>query len=243
MLIYLNVEDYPVGAKTANSTCDVGKDTLSPLKLHTDPDAEARNQEEQSQDITTQQTSSTSTTEVGTRLPDCLVVHAQVYVLADRLAIPDLKELANQRFLKRIESQPWLPSGFEDAALEIIRSTPTSDNLLRGTITKLCAQYFTEQRMDEAGSETKKISSNGWIAVLKEDSDFTWDILVQMAKSYRNFRAGYADRLKVLLEKRCSYCHEGLELVVEEDADNDNLPFLNVSSCCERCYIKTLPPH
>ena len=88
----------------------------------------------------------------------------------------------------------------------------------------------------------KQVSSKGWIAVLKEDSDSTWDVLVQMAKRYRNLRAGYADRLKVLLEERCSYCHKGLELVVEEDTDDDNFPFLNGGSCCERCYIKTLPP-
>ena len=173
MLICLYVEDYPAGAKNANATSHVGKDSLSAPKLHTDPDAEARNREEQSQDIMTQQTSSTSTTGEGTRLPDCHVVHAQVYVLADRLAIPELKELANQKFLKSTESQPWLPSSFEDTALEIIRSTPTSDNLLRGTISYSCARHFTEQRMDEADSETKQISLKGWTAVLKEDSNCT----------------------------------------------------------------------
>ena len=191
MLIYLYVEDYPAGAKNADATTDVGKDALSPPKLHTDSDTEAQNWEGQSQDITTQQTSSTSTTGTATRSPNCLLVHAQVYVLADRLIIPDLKELANQKFLKRIESQPWLPSGFEDAALKIIRSTPTSDNLLRGTISYLCARHFTDQHMNEADSETNQLSRKGWMAVLKEDSDFTWDVLMKMAKRYRNLKHGY----------------------------------------------------
>lgn len=139
---------------------------------------------------------------------DCLVLHVRVHALADMFDIPSLRILANKKFVGIIDSQPWPPNDFVAATLEVIRSTPSNDSLLRKTVRNLCAKHLNKTKHPDDDSEHEKqpqrMDPKSWKLVLGEDIDFTWDVIEQTAEMHHSSSSAredlYRDRIQDVLD-------------------------------------------
>ena len=102
------------------------------------------------------------------------MVNARVYAIADKYDIPELRELAHQKFGSRLCMQTWPYHEFHVVVSEVIHSTPTNDAGIRNTILNVCAQAVDEI----SGVAIKEsVPAADWASVLKEDPDFLLEVL------------------------------------------------------------------
>ncbi len=208
VLVYLYTLDY------GNSVehMDVGNNT-SLMELDSSPSTEEDGQTGSAQ---------TSASDVSKKVQGVteLVLHTHVYALADRFDVPDLKVLANERFLGVVKCQLWPPADFVAAALEVIRSTPSNDEYLRESVVELCAAHFNKTANTPAGSdqqmECKRLDNKDWEAVLKEDIDFTFDVMKEMVRVHHSscyrqensYKDCLAQLFKCVGREHCKMCGE-----------------------------------
>lgn len=71
-----------------------------------------------------------------------VVRHVQVYAMAEKFDIPELKALAKEKFLKC--AQGWPLPDFPSVVHEALTSTPESDQGLRGILNEILAEHVEE---------------------------------------------------------------------------------------------------
>ena len=109
-----------------------------------------------------------------------LLTNTRVYAAADKYDVPDLKHLAHEKLRSRLCLEPFPWHDFHINILEVVRSTPTSDTVLRDTVLKICVEAVE----DIAGVTGKSgISAEDWAPVLKEDPDFLLALLQGAARA------------------------------------------------------------
>ena len=173
----------------------------------------------------------------GKHPKDSLVVHPQVYALGDMLGIPDLRDLAHRKFRETIECQPWPPSDFMVAALEVGRSTPINGSVQRDIISELCATHMFTENLLSANPTVHELGPESWEAILKEDIDFTSQVVTFMALGHRNTMDAIKSELRNLIRATdragCKYCHEDFVPLLEEEEDAN--PPLGLALKCKGC--------
>lgn len=134
-----------------------------------------------------------------------------MYGLAERLNVVELKELADQKFAAVFKSQPWPPGDFVAATLEVISSTPASDQGLRATVSELCAQYFREAAASAGETQVQGLGLESWRKVIEEEVDFTFNIMVRLVKKHEKDLGAFKDAMQMVLSfideaKPCPAC-------------------------------------
>ena len=77
-----------------------------------------------------------------------MLINADVYALADKYNLPELKKLAIEKFRRDSRQSP-----FEDLAAiadRVYDSTPSNDRGLRDVVTRICKRYFDHDGMKDA---------------------------------------------------------------------------------------------
>ena len=173
----------------------------------------------------------------GKHPKDSLVVHAQVYALGDMLDMPDLRDLAHRKFRETIECQPWPPSDFMFAALEVIRSTPVNGSVLRVIVSDLCADHMFTENIFSAKPAIHKLGLKSWERILKEDIDFSWQVVIHMARKHHRTMDRVKSELRNLIRATdratCNYCHKIFVPLLEEEEDAN--PPLGLALKCKGC--------
>lgn len=201
VLIYLYTSDYRGLLKSVAVTDGASTSQTTPSSSTLDSNLGSKDENDPASERPTGSALGNASDKQNT---DSLVLHARVYALADRFDIPSLRILANKKFVGSVDSQPWPPSDFEAATLEVIHSTPSNDSLLRKTISNLCARHLDEMKHPDDESEHEKqpqqIDKKSWKKMLGEDTDFTWDVIEQMAELAEMHRSPSSTR-EVLYQK------------------------------------------
>ena len=86
-----------------------------------------------------------------------LHVHAQMYALADKYGIHDLKDLARDKFAEAA-SNDWDGSGFPIAVQTVYSSTPESDHGLRDVVVDTLSQHRVLLAKAEVEALVKEIN-------------------------------------------------------------------------------------
>jgi len=141
VLLHLYTLDYPglLKPEAVTNNLSPGQTTPSLSTL-----GSYLSHEDEKDPATNTQTDCSSGNASDKQYTDCLVLHARVYALAERFDIPSLRISANRKFVGIIDSQPWPPSDFVAATLEVIRSTPSNDSLLRKSVSNFCLGISTK---------------------------------------------------------------------------------------------------
>lgn len=110
----------------------------------------------------------------------------RVYAIADKYDIPNLKELARQRFCDWAEEK-WACEDFPAIAREIFETTPNKDRGLRDVVVRLVALH--------ADSFTKNDKSR---QLIEEIGELGLSVLCQLLKTYSQEKKGLKSRVKAL---------------------------------------------
>ena len=116
-------------------------------------------------------------------------MNARVYAAADKYEIPELRDLAHQKFASRLYLRMWPYYEIHKIVFEVIRSTPHNVNVIRKTVLELCATYV-EDIMGVRHCDG--VYAQDWVLVLKEDPDFLLKVL-ELATSDNKRRLTNAD--------------------------------------------------
>lgn len=105
---------------------------------------------------------------------NALLTNTRVYAAAEKYDIPELKELAHQKFMSRLCMQSWPYDNFHLIVCEVILPTPANDAGVRDTVLSVCADAVEEI----TGVVVKNgIAAADWAPVLREDPDFLLEVL------------------------------------------------------------------
>ena len=103
-----------------------------------------------------------------------------MYAIADKLDVPNLKRLALEQFEKALRLDSWPYHDFPVVIAQILQSTPVSDKGLRLAAAKVCSEHM----LDLLGNTSAENPiGEDWKSVLKEDSDFFFDVTQLAARS------------------------------------------------------------
>lgn len=124
--------------------------------------------------------------------------HVQMYTMADKFDIEDLKFLAEHRFHACIEGRWPLPR-FPAILRDIFNETSASDNSLKATVLRLCIEHIdalleTEeadiQNARNDASLPKRANEDVTLQqVLAEDTDLAYTVLTQVVKNHKEMSA------------------------------------------------------
>lgn len=120
------------------------------------------------------------------QLHSCLLVNVHIYTVADSLNIPDLKQLAIDKFKMRlIEQGQWPYYNFTEVVATILNRTTNEDDGLRPIILGLLMQHASDVlgHHDLNGS-TYHEGSEEWIKILSEHTDFVLDLWRNTAEAH-----------------------------------------------------------
>ncbi len=112
-----------------------------------------------------------------------LMTNAQVYAMAEKFIIPDLKLLAQEKFLQRAHG--WPIPGLAAVVQEVLTSTPYSVRGLRNIVRDLLSLHVTEitSVLEKEGPEQYFVTtpeSLQWASVLRQEGDFLLEVLGQV---------------------------------------------------------------
>lgn len=123
---------------------------------------------------------------------ECLACHIQMYTIADKYDIQELKTLAKSKFQSSV-SDRWPIAFFPALIQEILVSTPSTDSGLRDVVTKICAEHITE--FLDRGNQVEDSENTGNATVidtykqpkfgqtLATESTFTSAILTEVVRN------------------------------------------------------------
>ena len=109
-------------------------------------------------------------------LPSFLV-HAKVWVIAEKYNIHSLKTLANKKFQAKVK-HGWEDDGFDLASKEIYISTPEADHNLKDLVCNV-----TQESVEVL------LRQPDFRALLLEVNEFTLEVLDAVVKAYTTERA------------------------------------------------------
>ena len=115
------------------------------------------------------------------RIHSKMLINALVYAVSDKFDVPDLKNLAQEQFQKALSLGSWPYYEFPSVVTQILRSTPANDKGLRRIAVELCSKHLSEAL---GNSNTEDFDHDDWEAVLKEDTDFLFDILRYRSRTH-----------------------------------------------------------
>jgi len=112
-----------------------------------------------------------------------LMTNAQVYAMAEKFIIPDLKLLAREKFLQRAHG--WPIPGLAAIVQEVLTSTPQSDRGLRTIVRDVLSLHVTEIMSilgdkDAEQHSVKTCKTLQWVSILRQDGDFLLEVLGQV---------------------------------------------------------------
>jgi hypothetical protein len=110
----------------------------------------------------------------------------RVYAIADKYDIPQLKELARERFSNWAEDN-WACESFPAIAREVFKTTPTKDRGLRDVVVRLVAIHAD----DFIGKENSR-------QLIEDIGDLGLSVLCQLLKKHSKEKSGLKTRLKAL---------------------------------------------
>lgn len=123
-----------------------------------------------------------------------LMINVQVYAMADKFDMPELKVLAKEKFLKC--AQCWPLPEFPTVVHEALSSTPESDRGLRDIIRRIMADHVEDiYPFDDLTSTTPSVTATktireNWRNVLRDEGCFLYGVLGSVAanKAYEHAR-------------------------------------------------------
>jgi len=112
-----------------------------------------------------------------------LMTNARVYAMAEKFIIPDLKLLAQEKFLQR--AHVWPIPGLAAVVQEVLTSTPQSVRGLRNTVRDILSLHVTEITavLEDEGPEqyfVKTPKSLRWASILGQEGEFLLEIMGQV---------------------------------------------------------------
>jgi len=123
-----------------------------------------------------------------------LMINVQVYAIADKFDMPELKVLAKEKFLKC--AQGWPLPDFPSVVHEALSSTPESDLGLRDIIKRILADHLDDvYPFDDLTSTTPSVTATKtiratWRNALRDEGAFLYRVLGYVAanKAYEQAR-------------------------------------------------------
>ncbi|KAG7002071.1 hypothetical protein G7Y79_00029g063670 [Physcia stellaris] len=107
-----------------------------------------------------------------------LLLNIHVYATADKLDIPDLRDLAAEKFKARFQKWPE----YDCAAIvsKVLKCTSINDRGLRPVVATMCVRYV-EEITGGYGTDEDKVAEKKaqWAGVFAHESDFLFSILQQ----------------------------------------------------------------
>lgn len=122
-----------------------------------------------------------------------LMTNAQVYAMAEKFYIPDLKLLAQEKFLEHAHG--WPIPGLAAVTREVLTSTPQSDRGLRTIVRDIVSLHVAEitsvpQNEDPEQYSDRTPESLQWVSVLRQEGGFLFEVLGEVtthnAKQIKN---------------------------------------------------------
>ena len=163
-----------------------------------------------------------------------------VYAIADKYDIPDLKELAKNKF-RTLALSKWPIENFDNITEEVFSTTPDGDMGLRQIVLDVCSIHFQEILRDK-GSRASLLDNSAIAAVVSdaavrkfdEDKTLLDEALAKHAEAVNEALAKHAEatneavgqkeawmtRLDSLFANagivhECRHCHEGFNWYLE----------------------------
>lgn len=110
----------------------------------------------------------------------------RVYAIADKYGIPQLKELARQRFSNWAENN-WACDDFSAIAREVFETTPAKDRGLRDVVIRLVAMHAADFIQQEHSRQ-----------LIEDIGDLGLRVLCQVLKTHSEERLGLKTRVEAL---------------------------------------------
>ena len=110
-----------------------------------------------------------------------LMINVQVYAMADKFDVAELKVLAMEKFSKC--AQGWPLPNFTSVVHEALSSTPESDRGLRGILKKILAEHvddiypLDDPTLDEWSSAFIQETRKQWCNALRDEGHFLYELL------------------------------------------------------------------
>lgn len=114
-----------------------------------------------------------------------LMINVQVYAMADKFDMPELKVLAKEKFSKC--AQGWPLPDFPSVVHEALSSTPESDRGLRDIIRRILADHvediypFDDLTSTTPSATATKTIRETWRNALRDEGDFLYKVLGSVA--------------------------------------------------------------
>jgi len=111
------------------------------------------------------------------------MTNAQVYAMAEKFHIPDLKLLAQEKFLQHAHG--WPIPGLAAVVHEVLTSTPQSDRGLRTVVRDIVSLHVAEITLVLRNADSEQYSvqtpeSLQWVSVLRQEGEFLFEVLGQV---------------------------------------------------------------
>lgn len=118
-----------------------------------------------------------------------LMTNARIYAVAEKFIIPDLKLLAQEKFLQRAHG--WPIPGLPAIVQEVLTSTPQSVRGLRNIARDILSLHVAEitSVLENEGLEQyliKTPQSLQWASVLRQEGEFLLEVLGQVTTNIAN---------------------------------------------------------
>ncbi|KAL8828732.1 MAG: hypothetical protein Q9191_002418 [Dirinaria sp. TL-2023a] len=110
-----------------------------------------------------------------------MMINVQVYAMAEKFDVPELKELAMDKFLAC--AQGWPLPDFPSVVHEALSSTPESDRGLRDILKRILAEHVEDicpvqdLTLDESSSAAIQDTRQQWCDALREEGGFLYEVL------------------------------------------------------------------
>lgn len=198
LLLYLYILDYDdgVNAKELPPTTVFVNDTINNAGIMQLPNGDEANSnrpmeaEDVSKTVSCEKNKEVIQPTVGTSSTTGshkLIVNTQVYAMAEKFDIPQLKLLAKEKFLKNAQS--WPNSEFPAIAHEVLTSTPQSDRGLRDILRDMFTSKVVELtvRSEDEGDQEAE-NCHRLLSVLSGEGEFVVEVLGIIAKQMDSHR-------------------------------------------------------
>ncbi|KAL8828597.1 MAG: hypothetical protein Q9191_002498 [Dirinaria sp. TL-2023a] len=110
------------------------------------------------------------------RMEESLMINAQVYAMADLIDIPELRQLAQLKFERRMSISDLKIHGPPAAFIEVVRTTADNDKGLREFVLEQCVGVMKWSLYD--GNKAY------WKRLMREDAHFAAEVLQRTADAY-----------------------------------------------------------
>ena len=108
--------------------------------------------------------------------------HIDVYMIADKYDIPELQQLASEKFRSSLKCGLSM-AGLQQVVKLVLETTPSSNNALRDHMVQVCASQRSIRCLIIKGS------SQEWEDILRMDADFLLEVVKKVAKTTSSMAA------------------------------------------------------